>query len=135
VASVHLRFTASPEHVRTARLVATSVARRLGFSDEVLEEIRLGVGEACARAVQRSETLGHPDDVEVELRDDEGRLVVVVRDAAAGEGPGEAGVADAGDDLSLLLLQGLADSVSLSDGPGGPGGSLALQWDVASLRG
>lgn len=120
--SVHLRFSPLPEHVRTARLVATTVARRLGLTDDVLEGVRLAVGEACARAVQRSETLDEPQPVEMELWDDGGRLVVEVRDRAALPRelvPGN---------LSLTLLEGLADRVELRPGPAGPGGQLRLEW-------
>ena len=34
--------------VRTARLVAAAVARRADLSGALIEEVRLGVGEACA---------------------------------------------------------------------------------------
>lgn len=122
VPNVHLRFTPLPEHVRTARLVAATVARRLGLDEDVLEGVRLAVGEACARAVQRSGTLEEPQPVDVDLCDDDGRLVVEVRDRAgvpAELGPGT---------LSLTLLEGLADQVDLQDGPVGPGGRLRLEW-------
>ena len=52
--TVALRFQAAPEHVRTARLVAVAVARRAGMDEVRLDEIRLAVGEMCARAVRRS---------------------------------------------------------------------------------
>jgi len=48
MATVELRFSALPEHVRTARLVAAAVARRAGVDEAVLDELRLAVGEACA---------------------------------------------------------------------------------------
>ena len=51
MATVELRFSALPEHVRTARLVAAAVARRAGVDEAVLDEVRLAVGEACSRAV------------------------------------------------------------------------------------
>jgi anti-sigma regulatory factor (Ser/Thr protein kinase) len=121
VASVQLRFTPLPEHVRTARLVATAVARRLGLPEDVLEEIRLAVGEACARAVQRSELLDDAPPVEVDLSDDDGRLVVEVRDHASAR-------AEVAGDLSLTLVEGLADDFTVSAGPGGDGGSLRLEW-------
>ena len=119
--TVHLRFTPLPEHVRTARLVATSVARRLGMVDEALEGVRLAVGEACSRAVQRSEALAEPGPVHVQLVDDGGQLVVEVRDDAAGP-------AEPAGDLSLTLVEGLADHVALGAGPGGPGGCLRMEW-------
>jgi anti-sigma regulatory factor (Ser/Thr protein kinase) len=119
VPTVQLRFTPLPEHVRTARLVATSVARRLGMADEALEAVRLAVGEACSRAVQRSEALREP--VHVELVDDGGHLVVEVRDGATGP-------AEPAGDLSLTLVEGLADHVTLGAGPGGTGGCLRMEW-------
>lgn len=123
--SVQLRFTPLPEHVRTARLVATSVARRLGMSDDALEEVRLAVGEACSRAVRRSERLPEPSPVQVDLHDDDRSLVVEVRDHAGADRA-------AGGDLSLTLVEGLAHRVVLGAGPGGEGGCLRLEWRPAA---
>src|SRR5260370_16938847 len=50
--TVEVSFTALPAHVRTARLVATAVARRSGVAEALLDEVRLAVGEACSRAVE-----------------------------------------------------------------------------------
>src|ERR1700726_4183820 len=51
MATVEVTFTPLPVHVRTARLVATAVARRSGVDESLLDEVRLAVGEACwARA-------------------------------------------------------------------------------------
>ena len=52
MATVELSFTPLPAHVRTARLVATAVARRSGVDESLLDEVRLAVGEACSRAVE-----------------------------------------------------------------------------------
>jgi anti-sigma regulatory factor (Ser/Thr protein kinase) len=132
--AVHLRFTALPEHVRTARLVATAVARRVGMDETDLEGVRLAVGEACSRAVQRSEAAGTGELVQVDLvvegpheaaegRARGGALSIEVRDGAGGDG------ADA-DDVGLLLMEGLADAVRVSPGPGGAGGVLRLTWSL-----
>lgn len=48
-----LRLPATPDQVRTARLVAAAAARRSGVPEEQLDEVRLAVGEATARAVLR----------------------------------------------------------------------------------
>lgn len=118
---MQLRFTPLPEHVRTARLVATCVARRIGMSDEALDEVRLAVGEACSRAVRRSAALDPAPPVEVDLVDDDSRLVIEVRDHASG------GREPRGD-LSLTLIEGLVHAVELGPGPGGDGGCLRLEW-------
>jgi anti-sigma regulatory factor (Ser/Thr protein kinase) len=127
VPTVALRFTPVPEHVRTARLVAVAVARRAGFSEGVLDEVRLAVGEACARAVRRSLVGGVDGQVEVALCDDEPGLDVVVSD--------EAGPDSAEDEaLSLALVEGLADELELQDGTGGPGGRLRMTWRATTRR-
>ena len=54
--TVELRFSALPAHVRTARLVAATVARRSGVDEDLLDEVRLAVGEACSRAVAPAPT-------------------------------------------------------------------------------
>ena len=51
MAVVELLLPALPAHVRTARLVVVAAARRAGLADELVDEVRLAVGEACARAV------------------------------------------------------------------------------------
>ena len=65
--TVALRFQPSPEHVRTARLVAVAVARRAGFDEARLDEVRLAVGEVCARAGRRCQAEGVTNGVVVEL--------------------------------------------------------------------
>lgn len=99
---VELDLPATPEHVRTARLVSVAVARRLGLDDPLVEEVRLAVGEACARHLLRSPEVS--------------RLRLVLRDARPGGGPGlhvsvvAPGAAPAPadtDDLSLAVLRGL----------------------------
>jgi len=120
---VLLRFTALPEHVRTARLVAMAVARRAGLDDGVLEGVRLAVGEACGRAVQRTESAATDELVEVEVSATTRSLVIEVRDGA-----GDDGIET--EDVALLLMAGLADDVSVTPGSGGPGGRTRLIWRV-----
>ncbi|GAB2697448.1 ATP-binding protein [Thalassiella azotivora] len=111
MATVGLSFTALPEHVRTARLVAVAVARRQGASSAVLESVRLAVGEACARAVARSVAARTGRPVEVELLDGDDGLEIRVRDHAPPRPP------DHVEELSLTLVQGLAhDAAVVEDG-------------------
>jgi anti-sigma regulatory factor (Ser/Thr protein kinase) len=85
VATVELRFAALPEHVRTARLVAVSLARRAGVGDETLDEVRLAVGEAATRAVGRHRSSCPLEPVLVRLTDGGGSFVAEVVDVAPGE--------------------------------------------------
>jgi anti-sigma regulatory factor (Ser/Thr protein kinase) len=83
MATVEMSFTPLPVHVRTARLVATAVARRSGVGEALLDEVRLAVGEACSRAVEAHQAQCPSEPVRVELTGANGRFEVVVTDAAA----------------------------------------------------
>jgi serine/threonine-protein kinase RsbW len=139
MATVEMSFTPLPVHVRTARLVATAVARRSGVQEALLDEVRLAVGEACSRAVEAHRAHCPTEPVRIELTGTRGRFEVVVTDAAArdddgaldheGGSPAEPGAAnglpppgsgsDAGypgadgslDDPEVLLPQGLGLAV------------------------
>ena len=58
MATVRLAFSPAPEYVRTARLVGVAVARRAGVAEELLEDVRLAIGEACGLAVARCRRAG-----------------------------------------------------------------------------
>lgn len=94
MATVELAFSPLPVHVRTARLIVTAVARRSGVEEELLDEVRLAVGEACSRAVE-AHRMHCPDrPVRLELRDDNGRFEVVVNDTASNGKPVDTEAAD-----------------------------------------
>jgi serine/threonine-protein kinase RsbW len=82
MATVEVTFTPLPAHVRTARLVATAVARRSGVDESLLDEVRLAVGEACSRAVEAHRKHCPTQPIRVALSDDGERFEVVVTDAA-----------------------------------------------------
>jgi len=148
MATVEMSFTPLPVHVRTARLVATAVARRSGVEEALLDEVRLAVGEACSRAVEAHQAHCPAEPVRIELTGENGRFEVVVTDAAAAEegetagggvaGPagwppanGVANGAGAAPGLSqhglgLAVIAGLADDVQFSRTPGGL--SIRMSW-------
>lgn len=76
--AITVTFAALPAHVRTARLVALATARRAGVPEELVDEIRFAVGEACSRAVGINAATGEP--VVMTLLDDAGSFTVEVRD-------------------------------------------------------
>ena len=79
--TVRLSFSPAPAHVRTARLVAVAVARRAGVAEELLEEIRLAIGEACSRAVALHRSQGTDSLIDMAM-DDGDRFTVRVTDRA-----------------------------------------------------
>ncbi|MFD4693005.1 ATP-binding protein [Streptomyces sp. NBC_00683] len=139
--TVELRFSAQPEHVRTARLVAAAVARRAGVDEAVLDEVRLAVGEACSRAVglHRSHDITAP--VTVVLTEEEKAFSIEVGDGVPGPGSdtslaggGAGGLdepdADVEDEMGLAVISGLVDDVEVRSGT--DGGVIRMTWPTAS---
>ncbi|HEY9389634.1 MAG TPA: ATP-binding protein [Mycobacteriales bacterium] len=85
MATVTLRLAPRPAHVRTARLVASAMARRSGVDEVLLDDVRLAVGEACARAVRLHQRHRLDDPVTLELSDGE-HFSVVVTDVVVTDG-------------------------------------------------
>ncbi|MFH8490277.1 ATP-binding protein [Streptomyces longisporoflavus] len=137
MATVELRFSALPEHVRTARLVAAAVARRAGVDEAVLDEVRLAVGEACTRAVGLHQSNGVDAPVRVALIEDEKQFSIEVGDeaphATAGDRPPGSGPdasvdpdAEGEDEMGLAVISGLVDDVEVTAGEGG--GLIRMTW-------
>src|SRR5215207_7903290 len=84
--TVTLRLPANAAHVRTARLIAAAMARRCGISEGLLDEVRLAVGEACARAVRQHERNRCLDPITVEFAESKRFRVAVVDRARPGAG-------------------------------------------------
>jgi len=142
MATVEMTFTPLPAHVRTARLVATAVARRSGVPEALLDEVRLAVGEACSRAVEVHQQHCPAEPVRVALTGAGERFEVVVTNTAAGDDgmawpPRPA--ADGQDpvavpaELGLAVIAGLADDVQVSRH--GDGVSIRMSWPSGALAG
>ncbi|MFJ9079138.1 ATP-binding protein [Streptomyces sp. NPDC102278] len=142
MATVELRFSAQPEHVRTARLVAAAVARRAGVEEAVLDEVRLAVGEACSRAVGLHRSNGLTGPVRVVLTEEEKVFSIEVGDdvpgAAGGSAEAVSGIAAAldpdnegEDEMGLAVISGLVDDVEVTSGEAG--GTIRMSWPVAKI--
>lgn len=59
---VELRIPARPEWVALARLAAATVANRLHFSIEEIEDVKLAVAEACTAVIQHD---GHGEFIQL----------------------------------------------------------------------
>ncbi|WP_377270108.1 ATP-binding protein [Peterkaempfera sp. SMS 1(5)a] len=134
MATVELRFSALPEHVRTARLVAAAVARRAGVDESVLDEVRLAVGEACSRAVGLHRRSGVDDPVRVTLVEQEKRFLIEVGDGVGPEPDAASKAASDTDDtaedqMGLAVISGLVDDLDV--GSDSTGGVIRMSWPVA----
>ncbi|MGH8891137.1 MAG: ATP-binding protein [Acidothermaceae bacterium] len=83
MATVTVSFTPLPSHVRTARFIAASVARRAGVAENVLDEVRLAVSEACSLAVRLHRAHAPNVPIEMRLTDDVEQFRVQVVDAVS----------------------------------------------------
>jgi anti-sigma regulatory factor (Ser/Thr protein kinase) len=133
MATVDVKFTALPAHVRTARLVALAVARRTGVAEELLDEVRLAVGEACSRAVGVHARHAPTIPISMQLSDDNDCFTVEVVDV----GPTEAEADSDFGSLDAAALSAALDSDDVVDGvPAGFGlaviGGLVEQVNISS---
>jgi serine/threonine-protein kinase RsbW len=145
MATVELSFTPLPAHVRTARLVATAVARRSGVAESLLDEVRLAVGEACSRAVEAHRRSCPAEPVRLSLTDLAGRFQVEVTDtgtaratgagaSAGGTAPSTRGSGAAGlpQGFGVAVIAGLADDVQISETDAGT--SIRMSWPSAGVH-
>ena len=136
MATVEVSFTPLPAHVRTARLVATAVARRSGVAESLLDEVRLAVGEACSRAVEENRRSSPGEPVRIALTDQPGRFEVEVSGtgtASAGRTGRPAASSAEGQGLPLsfgiAVIAGLADDVQVRETSAGT--SIRMSWPSA----
>jgi anti-sigma regulatory factor (Ser/Thr protein kinase) len=152
--TVRLSFSPAPAHVRTARLVGVAVARRAGVAEELLEEIRLAIGEACSRAVALHRTYGLHDLVDVSIAERAERFTVSVVDRASngaalqpppsdpavfltehvspiGAGPETLSEEVMAARMGLALLAGLVDDLEVSTVGDGLGTEVRMSWPLA----
>ena len=157
--TVRLSFSPAAAHVRTARLVGVAVARRAGVAEELLEEVRLAIGEACSRAVALHRSHGLGDLVDVAMADGDRFTVRVIDRAANGAMVTRAPRDDedttvflsdpalpltAPPDLlaeeavaakmGLALLAGLVDDLEVSALADGVGTEVRMSWPLERAR-
>ena len=123
MATVEVTFTPLPAHVRTARLVATAVARRSGVAESLLDEVRLAVGEACSRAVEAHQLLCPAEPVRIALTDQPGRFEIEVINTNSAQASAQA-VHAGPDPVRQRSLDGAEAVVGPAAGPAsGPAGA------------
>jgi serine/threonine-protein kinase RsbW len=136
---LELSFPPRPEYVRMARHTVAALARLHDVADEVVEDLKLAVSEACTNAVTVNGPGGEPVRVLALVAD--GALVVDVLDAGPGIDPAllerepevdsEEFSFESG--LSLPLIRGLVDDLEVL--PREPHGSvLRMRLSVVGLQ-
>lgn len=113
---LELTLPACPENVGVVRHILGGVAEAMALDDELLDDIRLAVSEACANVVIHAYA-GQPAGLmDVEVHAFSGDLQVSVRDHGAGMAPR---TNSPGLGVGLPLMASLASSMELLSPPGG----------------
>ena len=134
MAAVELRIPPQPVHVRTARLVGVAAARRTRLPDDLVDELRLAVGEACSRAVALHAEHAPDEPVVVTVSDDDDMLVVEVRDRGPAPGSYDGQVHELlrespeDPNVALAFLAGLVEDVSVTGDDTGT--TVRLAWKL-----
>ncbi|MDP8957125.1 MAG: ATP-binding protein [Actinomycetota bacterium] len=136
-----IQFPPKPEYVRTVRHAVAALARLHGVSEDVVEEIKLAVSEACTIAVNANAGLPEEQPVEVLAATDDASIVIEVLDRGPEPGrdvlgpPVDLDTEDLPFDkgLALPLIRGLVDEVAV--GPRDDGGArVRILVSVGSRR-
>jgi len=147
MAVVELMLPPLAVHVRTARLVVVAAARRAGLDDELVDELRFAVGEACSRAMGLHARHAPEQQVRITVVDGPGGLTVAVTDYGPEAGPvpedvsaglladdePAAALDDELDelvdpDLAIAVLTGLVESTTVEAGADGT--TITLRWPL-----
>ncbi|MDR0885803.1 MAG: ATP-binding protein [Clostridiales Family XIII bacterium] len=115
-----IKIPIKSEYVSTVRLTISSVAARVGFDVEALDDIKVAVSEACSNVILHGTDQDEFYSVEVEVLDD--KLIISVLDNAGGfdletycepvlDDPKQGG-------LGIFIMRALMDEVSVHSEPG-----------------
>jgi anti-sigma regulatory factor (Ser/Thr protein kinase) len=125
VSDFRLTLPARPENVAVARHMLECVTRVLGMPEDVTEDVRLAVTEACTNVVRHAYDEGE-GAIEVIARPREGSLEVVIADEGRGMGPSPD---TQGPGFGLPLISSLAETVELRRGHRG-GSRIAMSFPM-----
>jgi serine/threonine-protein kinase RsbW len=113
---VKLTLPARPENVSVIRHVLGAFAEALRLPDELVEDLRLAVTEACTNVVRHAYPGGQAGPVQISIQPLGEAVSVVVSDQGRGIG---ASSDTTGPGLGLPLIAAIADKVDLQPVPGG----------------
>ena len=121
---VKLTLPARPENVSVIRHVLGAFAEALRLPDDLVEDLRLAVTEACTNVVRHAYPADIPGPVEISIVPTDDFVTVVVSDHGRGIG---ASSDTTGPGLGLPLIAAIADEVELQPVPGG-GSRVAMMF-------
>lgn len=112
--AINLSLPSKPEYVSIARLTASFIANQMGFDMEIIEDIKLAVGEACNNAIIHS---GSEETYKIEFLNLTNELKIEIRDHGKGfsldnyKKPNADDLQENG--LGLFIIKSLMDQVDI----------------------
>src|SRR3954465_9729976 len=113
---VKLTLPARPENVSVIRHVLGAFAEALRLPDDLVEDLRLAVTEACTNVVRHAYPPERTGPVEISIQPLGEHVTVIVSDRGRGIGTSSD---TTGPGLGLPLIAAIADVVELQPVPGG----------------
>jgi len=126
--SVELRIPSELGYEKVAMASAASVARKMGFSPDRVEDLKTAVAEACINAIEHGNQQDADAKVLVVLTAEESRLQVDVRDQGEPAFPADAPAPRIEDRIAgqvpargwgMFLIRHLMDEVTFASTPEG----------------
>ena len=124
---VALTIPARAEYIALCRLALTGIARTRALQDEVVDDLKLALTEACSNSVRHAYEEGRDGVVEVSYRLAEDRIVVEVTDDGAGFDPSVLERAQQELDeggLGIAVIRAVTDELEIGPSPNGGGSRL-----------
>jgi len=123
---IELHIPSVMGYEKIAMETAASMAKRMGFTEDRIEDLKTAVAEACLNAIEHGNKMDTSTKVGITLTAEESRLQVVVKDE--GKGVGEIGSPrieskiegkDKARGWGIFLIKSLMDEVKFEPSPEG----------------
>lgn len=126
--SFSLSFPAQAEYLGLCRLAVAALAGLAGLDEELVDDLKLAVTEACTNTIQHAYRDCDPGRVELRYEVEAGLVRITIEDSGVGrtdEAPVETrGEREGG--MGLAIIRSLVDELELEPRPGGLGTRVTL---------
>lgn len=101
-----LTIPSKPDYISVARLTSSSIANKVGFNIDDIDDIKVSIAEACINALDKSEKI----DIIFEIQ--ENRFIMKVHNVSACDSKEEKNKEM---ELGILIIKSLMDEVNFSE--------------------
>lgn len=125
--SFSLSFPARAEYLVLCRLAVAALATLAPIDEELADDLKLAVTEACTNTIQHAYPDREPGRVELHYSVEDGLVRIVVEDSGVGptDTPSD-GRGEREGGMGLSIIRSLVDELELEPGPEGNGTRVTL---------